>query len=159
MSKTKYGEFEWDELSSVKWMRWKWVTKWMSWNLVHEMNRWSLVNEVNGMKITRQRCLFFKFNGSILLGDCYVEPTEQLMKRFSLVYNCWNIIRDKTCYKNPNESKCHDLMVLNIYDLEHGFTDFLHVYIPVQFWLLWTGSCISLQGLPIPWLFQKWRLF
>ena len=38
MSITKYDECEWDELWSLKWMRWKWMTKWMSWTLVYEMN-------------------------------------------------------------------------------------------------------------------------
>ena len=56
MSKTKYGECEWDRLWSVKWMSWKWMTKWMSWTLVHKMNRWTLINEMNEMKVTRQIC-------------------------------------------------------------------------------------------------------
>ena len=56
ISKTRYGECEWDRLWSVKWMRWKWMTKWMSWTLVHEMNGWTLVNEMNDIKVTRKIC-------------------------------------------------------------------------------------------------------
>ena len=45
MNKIKYGKYEWDELWSVKWMRWKLMTKWMSWTLVNEMNKWTLGDE------------------------------------------------------------------------------------------------------------------
>ena len=35
------------------------------------------------------------------------------MKDFSLIYNCKNIIKDKTCYKNPENPKCIDLIMTN----------------------------------------------
>ena len=41
------------------------------------------------------------FDNLILLVNFNVEPIEKHMKDFSLIYNCKNIIRYKTCYKNP----------------------------------------------------------
>ena len=41
----------------------------------------------------------------MLLGDFNVEQTEKHMKDFSLIYNCKNIIRDKTCYKNTEKTQ------------------------------------------------------
>ena len=50
----------------------------------------------------------------MLLGDCYVEPTERIMKNFCLIYNCKNTITDKICYKNPEDLKGHELMITNM---------------------------------------------
>ena len=49
----------------------------------------------------------------ILLGGFNVEPTEKHVKDFSLIYNCKNIIRNKTYCKNPENPKCIDLTMTN----------------------------------------------
>ena len=63
----------------------------------------------------------------ILLGDFTVEATEKHMKNFSLISNCKDIIRDKTCYKNPENPKCIDLIMINMTKsqaTETGLSDF-----------------------------------
>ena len=82
MSKTKYGECEWNGLSSVTWMGWKRMTKWISWTLVYEMNRWVLVNEMNEMKVTRQICniplIKYMKNDTFLLTPATILSTSRL---------------------------------------------------------------------------------
>ena len=50
----------------------------------------------------------------ILLGDFNVELIEQHVKDFSLAYDCKNTFKDKTCYKNPENPKCIDLIMTNM---------------------------------------------
>ena len=50
----------------------------------------------------------------ILLDDFNVDPTEQHMKDFSLIYNFKNTIWDKTYCKNPENPKCIDLIMTNM---------------------------------------------
>ena len=45
------------------------------------------------------------YDNLIHLGDCNVEPTQKHMEDISLIYNCKHIIRDKTCYKKPENRK------------------------------------------------------
>ena len=49
----------------------------------------------------------------ILMGDFNSEPREQPMIDFFHVYNCQNIIKDKTCFKNPYNPSCIDLIITN----------------------------------------------
>ena len=67
----------------------------------------------------------------ILLGDFSVEPNEKHVKDFSLIYNYKNITWDKTCYKNPENPNCIDLMMTNMPKafqnsgaIETGLSDF-----------------------------------
>ena len=53
------------------------------------------------------------YDNLVLLGDFNVEATEQPMKDFCLIYNCKNIMREKTCYKNL-ETPCTDPIMTNI---------------------------------------------
>ena len=62
----------------------------------------------------RNRDLFSsKYDNFILLGDFNSEPCEQPMRDFCHVYNCQNIIKDKTCFKNPHNPSCVDLFITN----------------------------------------------
>ena len=54
-----------------------------------------------------------KYDNFILLGDFNSEPCEQPMKDFFYVYNCQNIIKEKTCFKNPHSPSCIDLIITN----------------------------------------------
>ena len=49
----------------------------------------------------------------IRLGDFDVKTTEKHTKDFSPIYNSKNIIREKTCYKNPENPSCIDLIINN----------------------------------------------
>ena len=45
------------------------------------------------------------------MGDFNVEPNDATMKNFYQIYGCKNIVKDKTCFKNP--PTCIDLMITN----------------------------------------------
>ena len=65
-------------------------------------------------EINRHHDLFSsKCDNFILLGDFYSEPCEQPMRDFCHVSNCQNIIKDKTCFKNPHNRSCVDLFITN----------------------------------------------
>ena len=62
-------------------------------------------------QIGRNQDLFScKYDNFILLGDFNSETCEQPMRDFCHVYNCQNIIKDKTCFKNPHNPSCIDLL-------------------------------------------------
>ena len=54
-----------------------------------------------------------KYDNFILLGDLNSEPTESAVKDFCEIYSCKNLIKDKTCFKNPLKSSCIDLIITN----------------------------------------------
>ena len=54
-----------------------------------------------------------KYVNFIFLEDFNSELCEQPMRDFFHVFNCQNIIKDKTCFKNPHNSSCIDLVVTN----------------------------------------------
>ena len=65
-------------------------------------------------EIGRNQDLFSsKYDNFILLGDFDSEPCEQPMRDFCNVYNCQNIMKDKTCFKNPHNPSCIDLFIKN----------------------------------------------
>ena len=56
-------------------------------------------------EIGRNQDLFSsKYDYFILLGDFNFEPFEQPMRDFCQVYNCENIIKNKTCFKNTHKA-------------------------------------------------------
>ena len=54
-----------------------------------------------------------KYDNFISLGDFNSEPCEQPMRDFSHVYNCKNIIKDKTWFEIPHGPSCIDLLITN----------------------------------------------
>ena len=72
-----------------------------------------------------------KYDNFILLGDLNSEPTESAVKDFCEIYSCKNLIKDKTCFKNPLKSSCIDLIITNrpksfqnSVTVESGLSDF-----------------------------------
>ena len=47
------------------------------------------------------------------MGDFNVEPNDANMKNFCQIYGCKNIVKDKTCFKNPINPTCIDLIITN----------------------------------------------
>ena len=45
------------------------------------------------------------------MGDFNVEPNGANMKNVCQIYGCKNIVKDKTCFKNPINPTCIDLIV------------------------------------------------
>ena len=54
-----------------------------------------------------------RYGNFLLLGDFNAEPTTTTVSDFCEIYNLKNIIKDKTCFKNPSASTCIDLMITN----------------------------------------------
>ena len=42
-----------------------------------------------------------KYDNFILLVDLNLEPTESADRDFCEIYNCKNLIKDNSCFKNP----------------------------------------------------------
>ena len=49
----------------------------------------------------------------ILLGDFNVEPEEAKMSEFLNMYSLKNLVSQKTCFKNPENPSCIDLILTN----------------------------------------------
>ena len=49
----------------------------------------------------------------LILGDFNVGIEEQHMKAFCDNYNLTSLVKQPTCYKNPNNPKCIDLILSN----------------------------------------------
>ena len=47
------------------------------------------------------------------MGDFNVEPNDATMKNFCQIYGCKNMVKDKTCFKNPINPTCIDLIITN----------------------------------------------
>ena len=54
-----------------------------------------------------------KYDSIILLGDFNTEPTDTILSYFCEIFNFKNLIKDKTCFKNPNKPSCIDLIITN----------------------------------------------
>ena len=54
-----------------------------------------------------------KYGNIIQLGDFNTEPTDTALSHFCEIYNFENLIKDKTCFKNPNKPSYIDLIITN----------------------------------------------
>ena len=54
-----------------------------------------------------------KYDNIILMCDFEAEPTVTVLSDFCEIYNLKNIVKDKTCFKNPNKTTCIDLIITN----------------------------------------------
>ena len=71
------------------------------------------------------------YDNLILLGDFNVAPEEVNMLDFLNIYNLKNLVKQKTCYKNPENPSCIDLILTNSHRsfqntnvFETGLSDF-----------------------------------
>ena len=48
--------------------------------------------------------LLSKYGDFMLIGDLNAEPAEAAVSDFCEIYNLNNLIKDKTCFKNPTKS-------------------------------------------------------
>ena len=53
------------------------------------------------------------YDNFIIIGDFNSEPTEKFLDDFFNTYDLKNLIREATCYKNPDNPSCIDLMLTN----------------------------------------------
>ena len=53
------------------------------------------------------------YENFMIIGDFNVEANNRAMSIFCDTYNLKNLIKEPTCYKNPNKPSCIDLMLTN----------------------------------------------
>ena len=53
------------------------------------------------------------YDNIIILGDFNSEMSEDKMKEFCEIYNLKNLVKAPTCYKNPLNPSCIDLIITN----------------------------------------------
>ena len=54
-----------------------------------------------------------KYENLLIVGDFNAEPTETEIINFCQIYSMTNLIKEATCYKNPERPTCIDLMLTN----------------------------------------------
>ena len=57
--------------------------------------------------------LFTDYENIILLGDFNIEAEEKNLSDFMSVHNLKTLIKQKTCFKNPENPICIDLILTN----------------------------------------------
>ena len=57
--------------------------------------------------------LLSKYDNFMLIGDLNAEPSEATVSDFCEIYNLKQLIKDKTCFKNPTKPTCIDLIITN----------------------------------------------
>ena len=72
------------------------------------------------------------------MRDFNAEPADTVVSNFCEIYNLDNIIREKTCFKNSNNSSCIHLIITNRSEssqnsmvFETSLSDFHKMYITV----------------------------
>ena len=78
------------------------------------------------------------YENVVFLGDFNVGIEETTMKSFSESYNLTNLIKQPTCFKNPEKPSCIDLILTNrhksfqsTYVIERGLSDFHRMTVSV----------------------------
>ena len=71
------------------------------------------------------------FLDNIFLSYLNSEPTVSAVKDFCQIYGCRNLIKDNTCFKNPEKLSCIDFIIIsrpkcfqNSVTLKTGLLDF-----------------------------------
>ena len=75
----------------------------------------------------------------IIIGDFNVEANDSAISVLSDTYDLKNLIKEPTCYKNPNKPSCIDLILTNkpqsfqhSYLIETGLSDFHKMTVTVM---------------------------
>ena len=78
------------------------------------------------------------YDNIIIFGDFNSEISEDKMREFCELYNLRNLVKDPTCYKNPQNPSCIDLIITNRPNsfqgtivIETGLSDFHKLTISV----------------------------
>ena len=75
-------------------------------------NKYNFVNHIIN-KTTGFDQFSATYDNIIVTGDFNVEPQEDNMSGFLNIYNLKNLVKLKTCYKNPDHPSCIDLILTN----------------------------------------------
>ena len=75
----------------------------------------------------------------MLLGDFNVESSDPVLNDFRNVYNFFSLVKEPTCFKNPDNPSCIDLFLTNrprsfqnTFTIETGISDFHKMVITVM---------------------------
>ena len=68
-----------------------------------------------------------KYDKFLLCGDFNSQHTNSSLSELLLKYDCKNLVMKKTCFKNPENSRCIDLFL----NLEFP------KYFPFSLWYIW----------------------
>ena len=103
-------------------------TKWLliySYNPKHSSIEWHLDSLSKSIDSPSS-----KYDNFILLGDFNSCMEDSPMKTFGEIYKLWNLIKEPTCFKNPENPTCIDLILANkplsfknTYVIETGLSD------------------------------------
>ena len=64
------------------------------------------------------------------MGEFNSEPSEPAISDFCEIYNTKNIIKEKMCFKNPENWTCVDLILTN---KQKGFSDFHKISVTIYY--------------------------
>ena len=71
-----------------------------------------IANHLKGIGINLD-LLSSKYDNYLLICNFNAEQNEPAISDFCEIYNTKNIIKEKTCFKNPENSRCIDLLLTN----------------------------------------------
>ena len=91
----------------INWRKKKWLL-----SCSYNPTRKNIVNHVRNISTGLDQ-FSATYDKLILLGDFNVEPEEVNMSDFLNIYNLRNLVKQKTCYKNPENPSCIDLILTN----------------------------------------------
>ena len=80
-----------------------------------------------------------QYDNIMLLGDVNVESSYPVLNDFCNVYNLFSLVKEPTCFKNPDNPSCIDLFLTNrprsfqnTLTIETGISDFHKMAIMVM---------------------------
>ena len=88
------------------------ISKWLV-NCSYNPHKNSIGNHLHRISESLD-LLSFDYEKMIFLGDFNVTDDEHHMKSFCKSYGLENLIRQPTCYKNPSNPVCIDLILTNV---------------------------------------------
>ena len=59
--------------------------------------------------------VYSNYDKFLLAGDFNMEEGEETLSEFLFEHNARNLVKDKTCFKNPDNPSCIDLFLTNSY--------------------------------------------
>ena len=98
-------------------------------------------NISNHLQLIRKKLDLYSssYERIILVGDFSSEINDKCMNDFCESYNLSSLIRDSTCYKNPENPSCIDLFLMNFPNsfqnfgvVETGLSDFHRMIVTVM---------------------------
>ena len=80
-----------------------------------------------------------QYDNIMLLGDLNVESSDPVLNDLCSVYNLFSLVKEPTCFKNPDNPSCIDLFLTNrprsfqnTLTIETGISDFHKMVITVM---------------------------